>query len=101
MTEDPEKLLSKGTVDQLYLALRLAMVQSMSENGESIPLLLDDPFANYDDHRLERTLELLARLSAQNQVILFTCREDVVRAAQTVGAPIRRLDGPMASLDET
>ncbi len=101
MTEGPEKLLSKGTVDQLYLALRLAMVQSMSENGESIPLLLDDPFANYDDHRLERALELLARLSAQNQVILFTCREDVVRAAQTVAAPIRRLDGPMASLDET
>jgi uncharacterized protein YhaN len=92
MTENPEKVLSKGAVDQLYLALRLAMVQSMSESAEGIPLLLDDPFSNYDDQRLERALELLARLSTQNQVLLFTCREDVVRAAQAVHAPILRLD---------
>jgi uncharacterized protein YhaN len=100
MTENPEQSLSKGTVDQIYLALRLAMVQSMSESGESIPLLLDDPFANYDDLRLERALVLLACLSANNQVILFTCREDVVRAAQNVGAPVCRIEGPMASVDE-
>lgn len=96
MTENPEKVLSKGTVDQLYLALRLAMVQSMSENGESIPLLLDDPFSSYDDQRLERALDLLARLSAQNQVLLFTCREDVVRAAEAVNAPVLRLDDAAA-----
>lgn len=100
MSENPEKSLSKGTVDQIYLALRLAMVQSMSESGESIPLLLDDPFANYDDFRLERALDLLARLSENNQVILFTCREDVVRAAQNVEAPICRIEGPMASVGE-
>ena len=92
MTENPERILSKGTVDQLYLALRLAMVQAMSDTGESIPLLLDDPFSSYDDQRLERALELLARLSAQNQVLLFTCRDDVVRAAETVNAPILRLE---------
>lgn len=88
LREDPEKVLSKGTVDQIYFALRLAMVQSISETGESIPMLLDDPFPNYDDHRLGRALQLLARVAQQNQVLLFTCREDVVRAAQAVEAPI-------------
>jgi uncharacterized protein YhaN len=72
------------------------MVQSMSGNGESIPLLLDDPFSSYDDQRLERALDLLARLSAQNQVLLFTCREDVVRAAEAVNAPVLRLDDAAA-----
>lgn len=87
----PEKSLSKGTVDQIYLALRLALVQCVSDVGEPIPMILDDPFANYDDHRLERTLKLIAEISDENQVLLFTCREDVVRAAETVNAPVIRL----------
>ena len=91
LNDVPQKVLSKGTVDQIYLALRLAMVQCLSENGETIPMLLDDPFANYDDNRLERTLELLARLGVRNQILLFTCREDVARAAEMVNAPVLRL----------
>ncbi len=91
LAENPEKNLSKGTVDQIYLALRLALVQGISETGESIPMLLDDPFANYDDARLERTMRLMANLGQQHQMLLFTCREDVVRAAQTVNAPVIRL----------
>ena len=91
MRENPECVLSKGAVDQIYLALRLAMIQSLSENGESIPMILDDPFANYDDDRLERTLRLLVSLAERNQILLFTCREDVARAAEAVHAPILRL----------
>jgi len=91
MSDNPENILSKGTVDQIYLALRLAMVQSLSENGESIPMLLDDPFANYDDQRLEHTLSLLHRIAAKNQVLLFTCREDVVGAAKAMHVPVRSL----------
>jgi len=87
----PEKTLSKGTIDQVYLALRLALVRAMSRDGESIPMLLDDPFANYDDDRLEHTMRLIARIAADNQVILFTCRDDVYRAAETVRAAITRL----------
>lgn len=91
LNEEPEKRLSKGTVDQIYLALRLAMVQSLNEAGESIPMLLDDPFANYDDTRLERAMRLLTEVSRRSQILLFTCREDVARVAQAVGAPILRL----------
>lgn len=91
MVDGPENVLSKGTVDQLYLALRLAMVQALSESGESIPMLLDDPFANYDDHRLEHTMRLLARLAERNQILVFTCRDDVARAARAANAPILEL----------
>jgi len=91
MSDNPENVLSKGTVDQIYLALRLAMVQSLSENGESIPMLLDDPFANYDDQRLGHTLSLLHRLAAKSQVLLFTCRENVVRAAQAMDVSVLSL----------
>jgi uncharacterized protein YhaN len=91
MNTDPEQQLSKGTVDQIYLALRLALVQCLGENNESIPMLLDDPFANYDDARLQRAMELLARISEGSQILVFTCREDVAEAARRVGAPILEL----------
>ena len=91
LNPDPERLLSKGTVDQIYLALRLAMVMNMSQGAESIPMVLDDPFANYDDHRLTCALRLLKRVAETNQVLVFTCRQDVIRAAEAVQAPILNL----------
>ena len=91
LNADPERRLSKGTVDQIYFALRLAMVQSMSRDSESIPMVLDDPFANYDNTRLACAMRLLARMGETNQILLFTCRDDVVRAAQEVNAPILQL----------
>ena len=93
LSTDPERRLSKGTMDQIYLALRLALVQQLSKGRESIPMLLDDPFANYDDARLERALALLLRISGTNQILLFTCREDVARAAESRGIPVTPLHG--------
>ncbi len=91
LNSEPERRLSKGTVDQIYFALRLAMVRSMSTETESIPMVLDDPFANYDDTRLACAMRLLGRVGETNQVLVFTCRDDVVRAAQAVNAPILQL----------
>ncbi len=91
LDEAPEQCLSKGTVDQIYLALRLALVQSLSGTGEPIPMLLDDPFANYDDHRLAQALRLLAGLFGVPQILLFTCREDVAAAAREAGTPVLEL----------
>ncbi len=86
--DQPEKSLSKGAVDQIYFALRLALVQSISDTGERVPMLLDDPFANYDDARLDQTMRMLARIGERSQILLFTCREDVARAAEAVKAPV-------------
>jgi uncharacterized protein YhaN len=91
LAEDPQRRLSKGTVDQIYLALRLALVRCLSATGESIPLLLDDPFANYDDARLANALRLLAEIAKTNQILLFTCRKDVARAAEELRVPVLTL----------
>lgn len=63
---------SDGTVDQLYLALRLAVAEALT--GEA-PLILDDALVRFDDVRLNAALRILHREAADKQVILFTCQE--------------------------
>ncbi len=69
--------LSEGTADQLYLALRLAGIESrvtqMRDLGQSpLPVILDDILMTFDDERAARTLEILAELGQKTQVILMT-----------------------------
>lgn len=65
--------LSRGTADQLYLALRLAVCRLCLRSKP--PILLDDALASFDDERLEAALELLWELSGDQQLLLFTCRK--------------------------
>lgn len=65
--------LSRGTADQLYLALRLAVCRLCLP--EKPPILLDDALASFDDARLEAALELLWELSGEQQTLLFTCQK--------------------------
>ena len=61
--------LSTGTIEQIYLSLRLSVINEISE--ESLPILLDETFAYYDDERLKSTLEFLSKIN--NQILIFTC----------------------------
>jgi uncharacterized protein YhaN len=63
--------LSQGVRDQLYFALRLAAAEEISGHVR-LPLLLDDPFVNFDEHRLKATLQMLEKISDSHQVVLFT-----------------------------
>ena len=63
--------LSGGTIEQLYLSLRLSMAKEISD--ENMPIILDEAFAYYDDERLKNTLEFLSNKFKENQIILFTC----------------------------
>jgi uncharacterized protein YhaN len=66
------EVLSRGTIDQIYLAARLSLVEVMC--GERCPpLLLDDPFVTFDPRRLDRAMELIREFSRGRQVIIFTC----------------------------
>jgi len=66
----PEEL-SGGAIDEFYLACRLALVNLIY--GESLPpLILDDPFVNFDPIRLKRTLDYLRQLSQKQQITIFT-----------------------------
>ena len=67
----PAERLSVGTIDQLYLSLRLSMIDEISE--EKMPIMLDEAFAYYDEERLENILKYLVNKTDKNQVIIFTC----------------------------
>lgn len=69
--------LSTGTADQLYLALRLAICDAALP--ADAPLLLDDALLNFDDQRLGQAMTLLRELSAQRQILLFSCSGREVR----------------------
>lgn len=63
--------LSIGTIDQLYLALRLSTLEEISE--ETMPILLDEAFAYFDEIRLENILKYLSKEFNNRQIIIFTC----------------------------
>ncbi len=70
---DSEEL-SAGAKDQLYLAARLALVDTVS-SGNAIPLILDDPLVHFDSSRRENTQKLLKEISKTHQVLLFSCHD--------------------------
>lgn len=63
--------LSMGTIEQMYLGFRFAMLEKMGE----IPLFLDEAFAYYDNERLENVLKTISNTSAKTQVFIFTCSD--------------------------
>ena len=63
--------LSAGTIDELYLSLRLSMLDEISE--EKMPIILDEAFAYFDDERLKNCLTFLAEKSKEHQIIILTC----------------------------
>lgn len=63
--------LSIGTIDQLYLSLRLSAMNEISE--EKMPIILDESFAYFDNERLENILKYIYENYKENQVLIFTC----------------------------
>ena len=63
--------LSIGTIDQLYLSLRLSAMQEITD--EQMPIIMDETFAYYDNERLENVLNYLNEIAAKRQIIVFTC----------------------------
>ena len=78
----PLENVSSGTMDQVYLALRLAAAKLLQGSGSGFPLIFDDSFTQYDDERLKTALEWLAS-AYSGQIIIFTCHR---REAQMLRA---------------
>lgn len=78
--------LSSGTADQAYLSLRLALSKLICQDGESLPLFLDDALAQYDDGRMTSALKFLKEYSENNQIVMFTCHKSISDAAENLGA---------------
>ena len=71
-------LLSVGTIDQLYLSLRISSINELTK--ENMPIILDETFAYFDNERLKKVLEFLNKEYNQRQILIFTCtkREDEI-----------------------
>ena len=69
---------SDGTIDQLYLALRLAVAEELTPDS---PLILDDALVRFDDTRMQAALAILEDMAKSRQVILFTCQQREGNAA--------------------
>ena len=65
--------LSRGTVDQLYLAVRLAICELVLPPEKQVPIVLDDALANFDDSRCAAALQFLKEAAGNRQILLFTC----------------------------
>lgn len=74
--------LSRGTQEQLYLAMRFSLCDAASRE-HPLPLLLDDLFVHFDDRRLRDTLPVLEELSSRRQIVLFTCHRHVADAIES------------------
>lgn len=73
--KNPETELSRGTREQLYLALRLAYVIDHGAQAEELPVIMDDILVNFDARRARNTASVLASFAAGRQVLFFTCHE--------------------------
>ena len=74
--------LSRGTLEQIHLALRLALVEHVDSGRETVPLFLDEVLVNWDNMRLHKCLEILHELAGQRQIFLFTCHDWLVNKMQ-------------------
>ena len=77
-------LLSGAATDQMYLALRLAMAGLLTENGENLPLIMDEVFSQFDDKRTALALKYIHNAYEKKQVLIFTCKQREVELAQEI-----------------
>ncbi|MCX7710992.1 MAG: AAA family ATPase [Clostridia bacterium] len=80
----PASSLSGGTIDQVYLSLRMAMAELISTDGEKLPLIMDEIFAQYDDLRTRETLKYFNDIKDGRQVVFFTCKKREIAIAREV-----------------
>jgi uncharacterized protein YhaN len=89
-TVDPGKL-SRGTAEQLYLAMRFA-IAAEAEQIRSLPILLDDILVNFDETRAGQSMRLIGEMAQTRHILLFTCHAHIVRMAEKLLPDYERID---------
>lgn len=88
----PVQVLSRGTREQLFVSLRLALVSAYARRGIHLPMILDDVFVNYDAGRTRTACSVLQSFAKQgHQLLVFTCHEHVWRMFQDIKVDCRRI----------
>ncbi|MFA5844154.1 MAG: AAA family ATPase [Coriobacteriia bacterium] len=82
---------SQGTADQVHLALRIGLLDSLGEVGAALPLLMDDVLVNFDSERALGAAEAVADLATRRQVVMFTCHPATAEIFEQVAPEAVRL----------
>ena len=87
--------LSKGTVEQLYLALRFGFIKEIGKHSETLPIIFDDILVNFDPVRSRTAGDAIKQLATTNQIFYFTCHPDTVKILEDIApdAKVIGLDG--------
>ena len=93
----PERL-SRGTREQVFLALRLALVRDLQRHGVRLPLVMDDALVNFDDERARAAARVLVEFVSdqpgERQMLVFTCHAHVASIFAAADATVRSLSDP-------
>ncbi|MCY2968196.1 MAG: hypothetical protein NT069_31955 [Planctomycetota bacterium] len=90
----PVEALSRGAREQLYLAVRLAVIDRLAATGVELPLLLDDVFVNFDQPRTEAAIDLLLEFASRGRQLVFvTCHQHLVQMFRERGVEPTWLPG--------
>jgi hypothetical protein len=93
----PERL-SRGTREQVFLALRLALVRDLQRHGVPLPLVMDDALVNFDDERARAAARVLVEFVSdhpgERQMLVFTCHAHVAAIFAEANATVRSLSDP-------
>jgi uncharacterized protein YhaN len=88
-TGDRKKVteMSRGTREQLYLSMRLGLIEEYESRSEPLPIVMDDVLVNFDDPRKARVIEMLKQFAQSRQIIVLTCHksslQDFIKSGAT------------------
>lgn len=88
--------LSKGSREQLYLALRLAYVLQYCRSGEPLPVVLDDVLVHFDPRRAEQAFRAIFAIGQEFQVMFLTCHTHLVELARKIEPQVHVVELPRA-----
>lgn len=96
------QVLSRGTREQLFVSLRLALVAAYGRRGIHLPMILDDVFVNYDAGRTRTACSVLREFAKQgHQLLVFTCHEHVWQMFKDIRVDTRRIPNRHGDMEET
>ncbi len=97
----PVNVLSRGTREQLFVSLRLALVATYARRGIHLPMILDDVFVNFDAGRTKAACAVLRDFARQgHQLLVFTCHEHVWRMFKDLKVDARRIPNRFGEVEE-
>jgi len=79
-----DETFSMGTLNQIYLSLRLSLIDHLDKGREKLPVCFDELLVNWDEGRLTQTLKIIETISKERQVFVFTCHEWFAEAMQSL-----------------